>query len=268
MTPRPLRLRWLALALAACLLGGCQDEQTRIQEHLERADAYAEEEAWPEAIIEYKSALQLDPNVADAHYGLAKAYLETSKLRQGYWELRETVRLAPDNLDARLQFAQLSRLAGEFEESLAQADAILALEPEHETAHILRGQALQGLDRPEEAVAAYQRAREVSDEPAATLLLANFHRARGERAAAEPLYRELTERDPTFAAGARSSSPRASRRASRTGRSRASTTARAARPRPSRCCARASRPAPTTSSSSTCWPASTAPKAARPRPTR
>jgi len=201
MTTRPLRIRWLALLCAGLLAAGCADDDARIQEHLERAQTYAEEESWPEAVIEYKSALQLDPNHADAHYGLSKAFLEQNKLREGYWELRETVRLDPDNVEARLQFAQLSRLAGEFEESLAQADAIIALEPEHESAHMLRGQALQGLDRPDEALEAFQRAREITpDRGPAILLLANFLRSRGDRDAAEPLYREITEKDPSFAA--------------------------------------------------------------------
>ncbi|HKJ24208.1 MAG TPA: tetratricopeptide repeat protein [Myxococcota bacterium] len=200
MTVRTLRL-WAVVALSATLAAGCQDDASRIQEHLERAKGYAEKEAWPEAVIEYKVALDVDPNSAEAHYGLSQAYLKTNKLRQGYWELRETVRLDPSNVDARLQFAQLSRLAGEFEESLAQADAIIALEPDHQTAYMLRGQALEGLDRPEEALAAYQKAREVApDQGAAILLLANFLRNRGDRAGAEPLFRELTEKDPSFAA--------------------------------------------------------------------
>jgi len=200
MNLRSLRF-WAAVALAAMLAVGCQDDAARLQDHLDRAQAYAEDEAWPEAIIEYKVALDLDPNSAPAHYGLSQAYLKTNKLREGYWELRETVRLDPKNVDARLQFAQLSRLAGEFEESLAQADAIIALEPEHESAHMLRGQALEALERDDEALAAYQRAREVApDQGAAILLLANFLRGRGDRAGAEPLFRELTEKEPSFAA--------------------------------------------------------------------
>ena len=201
MSLRSFRLRWLALALAAGLATGCEDDAARLRDHLERGDAYAEKEAWPEATIEYKSALQLDPNDAAAHYGLSQAYIRQDKLREGYWELRETVRLDPKNVEARLQFAQLARLAGEFEESLAQADAIIALEPEHETAYMLRGQALEGLDRPDDALAAYRRAHEVAPEQgAATLLLANFLRTHGDRAAAEPLFRELTEKEPSFAA--------------------------------------------------------------------
>ena len=49
MTARNLRI-WPALALALALAAGCGDDASRIAEHLERADAYAEEEAWAEAI--------------------------------------------------------------------------------------------------------------------------------------------------------------------------------------------------------------------------
>ena len=63
-------------------LAACQDDATRLQEHMTRGEAYADEDRYEEAIIEFKSALQIDPNVADAHYGLAHAYLRSEKPRE------------------------------------------------------------------------------------------------------------------------------------------------------------------------------------------
>ena len=93
MRALPHRLSILALLLGAAV--ACQSDQAKIAEHMARGDEYAEQKKQAEAIIEYKSVLQLDPNHAAAHYALAKAYLRNNLAREGYWELRESVRLDP-----------------------------------------------------------------------------------------------------------------------------------------------------------------------------
>ena len=108
--------RILASILWVSLLAGCQADEAKLEAHLERGDGYLEEEQYGEAIIEYKNVLQIDPNHATAHWGLARAYLRNRQTREGFWELRETSRLDPTNLDAKLQFGQLSMYAGELEE--------------------------------------------------------------------------------------------------------------------------------------------------------
>jgi tetratricopeptide (TPR) repeat protein len=157
------------------------------------------EKQYNEAIIEYKNVLQIDPNHAPAHYGLAKAYLQSNKLREGYWELRETARLDPNNLDARQEYGQLARMAGEREEALAQADAVIAADPTRYRAHLLRGQVLEQLKRPEEAKASYEKAVEVGQgESAPLLVLADYLERNGDRAAAEPYLKQLVETKPGF----------------------------------------------------------------------
>jgi len=186
----------LALALVA---GGCQPDEQKLAEHLERAETYVEEGKVDEAIIEYKNVLQIDPNHADAHYGLARAYLRNRKAREGFWELRETVRLDPQNLEARLQFGQLSVYAGELEEALKQAEAVIEAEPDDRNAHLLKAEVLEAQKQPQEARAAYERALEIDPESRVALLVyANFLRRQGDRDAAEPVYRKLAELHPGF----------------------------------------------------------------------
>ena len=69
--------------------------------HARAGDAYLEEEAYAEAVIEYKNVLQIDPNDAVAHFGLARAYLALGGGR-ARWELQETIRLDPTHDEARL----------------------------------------------------------------------------------------------------------------------------------------------------------------------
>ena len=66
--------RLLMVALAALALGACQAKEEKLAEHMSRGDQYIDQDEFSAAIIEYKNVLQIDPNHAAAHYGLAKAY--------------------------------------------------------------------------------------------------------------------------------------------------------------------------------------------------
>jgi tetratricopeptide (TPR) repeat protein len=198
-------LRACALLAAILVLAACQDDAERLAEHQARALAYLEEGKHAEAVIEFKNALQVDPNRADAHHGLAKALIGQKKIRLAYWELQETVRLDAANLDARLEYGQFLLFGKEsdIENALTQAEEVLAAEPERASAWVLQARALQALKRNDEAGVAFARAVEVAPEEAAPLLLlANYHRRRDERSKAEPLYRRLAELEPGFASHA------------------------------------------------------------------
>ncbi len=190
----------LALLVLAGGLTACQDEAARLAEHMARAERQLEDGKPNEAVIEYKNALQIAPNDADAHFGLAKAYLATRDVGKAYWELQETVRLDPDNLDARLAFAQFLLLGSEdeFQQALEQTGAILEREPDKWEAYAIRARALENLKRLDDAQADYEKAVEVQPENADVLrMLAAFFARQGENAAAEPLFRRLVEMDPT-----------------------------------------------------------------------
>jgi tetratricopeptide (TPR) repeat protein len=188
------------LLLLSCLAGfACQGTEARKATHLARGEQYAKDGKHAEAIIEFKSVLQLDPNSAAAHWDLAKSYLATHKVREGYWELHEAARLDPKNLDAKLQYGDISRLAGDSEEALKQADEVIAADPNRWAAYVLRGQALETLKRPEDAKEAYLKAVEVAPDAVSPLLiLSDYYVRTGDAKSAEPLLRKLTESQPSF----------------------------------------------------------------------
>jgi tetratricopeptide (TPR) repeat protein len=162
-----------------------------------RGDEYAEQKKQAEAIIEYKSVLQLDPNHAAAHYALAKAFLRNNMAREGYWELRESVRLDPSNLEARIAFAQLAVIAGEPEEALAQSEAVIAADPAKVAGYVMKGQALQVLKRKDEAHEAFVKAAEVGPEdPGAIRVLAMSFDQRKDWTRADELYKKGLELSP------------------------------------------------------------------------
>lgn len=198
---RAVRLRVVLLALP--LLGGvaCQDDAAKVQEHLARGDKAMEEERAPEAEIEFKSALQIDPNHAEAHYKLAHAYLRNRKVRDGYWELRETVRLDAKNHAAKLEFAQFAILGGEHEEALKQSELVIAEDPKNVTAHLMKAQALDVLKRPDDALLSYRQAVEVGPDNANALrALAISLAERAQLEEAEKLWLHIVEVEKSYSA--------------------------------------------------------------------
>jgi tetratricopeptide (TPR) repeat protein len=190
-------------ALAGVLaLAGCQNQDTKLAEHMSRGDAYLKENKASEAVIEYKNALQLAPNDSKAHYGLAQAYGANKEPQKAFWELQETVRLDGTNIDARLALGQFLLLGrtDEFEQALKEAEAVIEADPNRWEGHLLRGVALERLKRVDEAEADYKKALELQPEkPELVGALAGYYLRKGDRDSAEPLYQKLVEMDPSAA---------------------------------------------------------------------
>ncbi|HXV37081.1 MAG TPA: tetratricopeptide repeat protein [Myxococcota bacterium] len=195
---RSISKRILILAGCALALAACKDNEERIAEHLSRGAAYQKAQDYPAAIIEYKNVLQLDPNNAAAHWGLAKGYLANQQIPEGFWELRESVRLDPDNEDARVQLSQLLLLGGDPDEALAQAEELIARGGKR--GHLHRAQALERLQRIDEAFEEYELALAATpEETAPVLAYAQALNRSGKRDAAETYFRKLVEMERSVA---------------------------------------------------------------------
>ncbi len=188
------------LLLSLLVLAACQDDAAKLAEHISRGEAYSEEGKLNEAIIEFKSALQIDPNHADAHFQLAHAFLKHQKPREGFWELRETVRLAPDNHEAVLEFSQLAVIAGEAEEAISQMDRLIQADPASAQAYLVRGQAHLSLKDVETALADFVASTEAEEgyEPGLRAV-ARLQARGGAYEEARATYDKLIAAHPTFA---------------------------------------------------------------------
>ena len=69
------RVRSVLLLLLALGALACDSQETRLAQHREKGDALLAEQKWAEAALEFKNALSVDPNSAEAHYGLALSEL-------------------------------------------------------------------------------------------------------------------------------------------------------------------------------------------------
>jgi tetratricopeptide (TPR) repeat protein len=198
---RRIVTRTFVLTACSLVLGACQDDGEKVVEHLSRGSDYQMERNYPAAIIEYKNVLQIDPNNAAAHWGLAKGYLANQQLQEGFWELRETVRLDPDNTDAREQLTQLLLLGGDPDEALVQAEELISRGGER--GHLHRANALDRLERTDEALEEYELAIAAAPEESAPVAIYA-------QALVRPWYGTETARRPSATSGSWSRWPRPS----------------------------------------------------------
>lgn len=201
---RPSRTRSRGLAVLLVLTLGflpvaCQNPEERIASFIERGESYVAAGEDPEAIIEYKNVLQIDPENAAAHEALSLAYLRNGNPRGAYWEMSETVRIDPDNIQARLRYGTISAAIGEFDLSNEQADAVIALDSANARGYTLRGQSREQRDNLEGAEADFRKATEFEPSAAAFhFLLGGFYERRSEFGKAEQVYRDLAAVEPSY----------------------------------------------------------------------
>ncbi|HEU4594013.1 MAG TPA: tetratricopeptide repeat protein, partial [Pyrinomonadaceae bacterium] len=147
--PRARGLRALLLVLLAvsvAFAASCSNPEKAKAEHVARGEAFLKEKKWQEATLEFRNAIQIDEQLASAHWGLAQAYEQLGRVAEAMEELQFTVRLDPNNFPARLKLANAYLLAyasgrEKNPEFLARAEQfaneILARDANNPDAHIL-----------------------------------------------------------------------------------------------------------------------------------
>lgn len=202
--PRARRLRALAAALLAALLllaAGCSNPEKAKAEHLSRGEALLKEQRWQEATLEFRNAIQIDPNLAAAHWGLAQAYRELGRDNEFGEELQRTVKLDPNNMEARTLLAQGYIVAygrDKRPEFLSEAERIigemLAKDARNPDAHILSANVIFLKGEPDAAKQAEEKIKyAVSLDPQriqSYMGLAKFYQQMGRNPDAESVFKQ------------------------------------------------------------------------------
>src|SRR5687767_2420940 len=131
----------LVLTSAAC----SGDPEVRKHEYVAAADQFVTQDKLPEAVVEYRNAIQQDERFGEARFKLSKAYEAIGDLPAA---LREAVRAAdlmPDNVEAQVRAARLLLRGRQFDDARVRAVAALAKDPKHVEAMIVLGNTLARL---------------------------------------------------------------------------------------------------------------------------
>lgn len=185
-----------AIALLVCCAACSRDPKARKAEYLKSGDSYAQQGKFPEAILQYRNAVQADPLDGDARLKLAETY---SKNHDGANAAREYVRAADvltNRVDVQLKAGALLLISGRFDDAKVRAEKALAVSPQDVDAHILLGNALAGLKNTDGAIAEVQEAIRLAPTRASSYSnLGELEARRGNAEAAEKALKKGVELD-------------------------------------------------------------------------
>ena len=119
----------LVILTALMLIGsGCTAESKKAR-HLQRADSHYDAGEYDQAVVEYLSALKLQPMNPRAIGRLGMIYSAQGRTGQAIAYIMKGHELLPDDLDLRLKLGQLYQATGKLEDARKEADFILTRKP-------------------------------------------------------------------------------------------------------------------------------------------
>ena len=122
--------------------------------------AFMEQFKHEDAVKQFKQALERDPNFAVARINLALAHFYLNDSRAAVDEARAAVKLAPDSPHAHYALAAALRNEKLYDESLAEFNKVLSIDPRDSATNIQIGQLHSQKQQYPQAIAAFQRAIE------------------------------------------------------------------------------------------------------------
>jgi tetratricopeptide (TPR) repeat protein len=202
MTRMITRLR--LLVVLPLLFAGCsRDPNVRKQKYLESGERYFAKAEYPAASIQFRNALQVDPQFSAAHYQLARTYLKVREWDNAFQELQRTIELEPQNFPARLDLANLLLAAAQLKPAQEQLDLLLTRQPDNADVdfgadvHLAEGNLLAAERQLPDAIKEIQRAISADPQRADSYLgLAELQLRNNQPDAAEANFKKSAELSP------------------------------------------------------------------------
>lgn len=117
-----------------------------------------------EAEEQFREALALDPNMAEALSGLGLALAAQGRLPEAFRAYQQATALNPESIHAYINWGLGLASQGRFVEAIGQYERALKIDPTSSTAYNNLGRSLQALGRTDQALRCYSRALELNPE--------------------------------------------------------------------------------------------------------
>ena len=187
----------MVTVMASLVLVACSNPETEKLKHVERGDQYAAEKRDDFAVVEYASAVEIDPKFGEARLKLAETHERMNNMRAAYPEYIRAADALPDNRDAQLRATRILLMAGRFEDAKARAQGLLDKNSKDVDAMLLRANAMAGLRDPAGAIAEIEEALKINPESTAALVnLGSVRMLTGEAKLAEEAFRQAVALEP------------------------------------------------------------------------
>jgi eukaryotic-like serine/threonine-protein kinase len=167
--------------------------------HFEAVGASNLDERHRKAAAAARKALELDPNLAEAHVALGDVlFHHENDIAGGEREFRRAIELAPNLAEAHYYYSYLLTRDFRFEEAIAQGRLAVHASPLEPESRISLGFTLTLARRYEEAIAVLEEAMKIDPQSAFALhLLAVAHSMHGDHEKAVAEYDRFTAMNPT-----------------------------------------------------------------------
>ena len=107
------------------------------EKHYGRGWTFFDEGNYTNAISEFKSAIDIDPNFKEAHCHLGVIYIEKEKYTEAIKALKKAIDIDKNFKEAHFNLALAHLELGEFEDAINAANAALKIDPNYEPARML-----------------------------------------------------------------------------------------------------------------------------------
>ena len=197
-----LRISTVVLvAILGAATAGCKsDPKVVAQKAFAKGNEHLANAKLPEAIIEYRRAVQADPRLGEARLKLANAYASTG---DGVNALREYVRAAdllPEDHAAQTKAGAFMLFASQFQDAQALSLRMLQRNPKDVEAQVILANSLAGLKDISGAISAFEKAVELDPTRASTYSeLGSVQLVTGNKDAAEAAFKKAIEIAPSSA---------------------------------------------------------------------
>src|SRR6266852_1732838 len=145
------------------------------------------------ALDELKRAVELKPNYATAHHWLALAHLTLLQFDQAISEAKRAIELDPLSLVINADTSWIYFSARRYDEAEAQVRKTLEIGPQFFLAHYYLGEVLQFKGRLSEAIAEFQKAFELNNDPYSLAMLGQAYARNGQKDEAQKILARLNE---------------------------------------------------------------------------
>jgi tetratricopeptide (TPR) repeat protein len=195
-------------ALLALWLIGLTSCGSDPKTYIDRGNRFFDARKYDDAALQYKKALQKNPNSGDAHYRLALVELKRANLAEAYSELQRTVDLMPENIPAIFRLGQMAMRSYNadpnhpprlLQQAKTNAETLLGKQPLGYEGNVLQGAIDLAGRQPSDAVSHLRAALQAKpDDQDAMLGLARALVADQQTDAGYDVARQLIRKDKTF----------------------------------------------------------------------
>jgi len=161
----PAQVRAAILRARSCAQRALEIDDALAEAHLLLANlAHLYDWEWTTAEREFKVALDLNPNLADAHLSYGLFLMDECRFKEAAAEMETALKLDPLSLPAKTGNGLLLFYAGRYDEAVSQLRKSLALDPvfplseldpTYQLSHQMLGAALERTGKTDEAVTEY-----------------------------------------------------------------------------------------------------------------